>query len=190
LYFPNFGNALLQPEKGRNTDVGVTFAQAGHSVKLVHFDNKIRGFITNTTLAANIPRARIDGWTLGYDGQINAWRLNASIDSLDPRNEVTGKLLPRRSKNQMQLGAGYSAGAWSAGADVLKVGSRFDNATNTAAAALPGYTTLDLHAKYLVTKDWAIEGKINNLTDRQYETAQGYNQPGRGLFVSLRYSPK
>ena len=190
LYFPNFGNALLQPEKGRNTDVGVTFSQGGHSVKLVHFDNKIRGFITNTTLAANIPRARIDGWTLGYDGQIGAWRLNASVDSLDPRNEVTGKLLPRRSKNQLQLGAGYSAGAWSAGADVLKVGSRFDNATNTAAATLPGYTTLDLHAKYLVTKDWAIEGKINNLTDRQYETAQGFNQPGRGVFVSLRYSPK
>ena len=166
----------------------MTFNQAGHSVKLVHFDNKIRGFITNATLAANIPRARIDGWTLGYEGQLDAWRLNASVDSLDPRNELTGKQLARRSKTQLQLGAGYNAGLWSAGVDLLKVGGRFDNATNTA--PLAGYTTLDLHAKYQLAKDWALEGKINNLTDRKYETALGYNQAGRGLFVSLRYAPK
>ncbi len=190
LYFPNFGNANLQPEKGRNTDIGVTYSQAGHSVKLVHFDNKIRGFITNTTLAANIPRARIDGWTLGYEGKINAWSVNASFDSLDPRNELTNKLLARRSKTQMQLGGRYEAGVWSAGADVLKMGSRFDNATNTATAALAGYTTVDLNARYQLAKDWALEGKINNLTDRKYETALGFNQPGRGLFVSLRYAPK
>jgi vitamin B12 transporter len=190
LYFPNFGVANLQPEKGRNTDVGVTFSQSGHSVKLVHFDNKIRGFITNTTLAANIPRARIDGWTLGYEGALGAWRLNASIDSIDPRNELTGKILPRRSKTQMQLGGRYDAGIWSAGADVLKVGDRFDNATNTAAAAIAGYTTVDLNASYQLAKAWALQGKINNLTDRSYETALGFNQPRRGLFVSLRYAPK
>ena len=188
LYFPSFGNPLLQPEKGRNTDLGITFSQAGHSVKLIRFDNRIRGFITSATLAANIPRARIDGWTLGYEGQLQAWRLNASFDSLDPRNELTGKILPRRSKQQTQLGAAYDAGTWSAGADLLKVGDRFDNATNTT--PLPGYTTLDLHASYKLTKDWALSGKINNLTDRQYETAFGYNQPGRGVFVSLRYAPK
>lgn len=188
LYFPNFGNALLQPEKGRNIDLGVTFSQAGHSVKLIRFDNKIRGFITNATLAANIPRARIDGWTLGYEGQLQAWRLNASFDSIDPRNELTGKTLPRRSKEQVLLGVAYDAGVWSAGGDLLKVSNRFDNATNTT--PLPGYTTLDLHARYQLTKDWALSGKINNLSDRKYETALGYNQPGRGMFVSLRYAPK
>ena len=57
LYFPGFGNPALQPERGKNTDVGVTWAASGQEVKLVRFDNKIRGFMTNTTLAGRTFRA-------------------------------------------------------------------------------------------------------------------------------------
>jgi hypothetical protein len=39
--------------------LGLTWAADGHEVKLVRYDNKIRGYITNTTLPANIPRSRI-----------------------------------------------------------------------------------------------------------------------------------
>jgi vitamin B12 transporter len=60
LYFPNFGNPLLQPERGRNTDLGLTWSAAGHEVKLVRFDNKIRGYMTSTTIPTNIPQSRID----------------------------------------------------------------------------------------------------------------------------------
>ncbi len=55
LYFPNFGNPDLKPEEGKNTDVGITWSQDGQSVKLVRYDNRIRGFITNTTLPAEHP---------------------------------------------------------------------------------------------------------------------------------------
>jgi vitamin B12 transporter len=76
LYFPGFGNVALQPERGRTPTLGLTWAANGHEVKLVRFDNKIRGYMTNTTLPINIPRSRIDGWTLGYEGK--AGRLGAA----------------------------------------------------------------------------------------------------------------
>jgi vitamin B12 transporter len=188
LYFPGFGNTALQPERGRNTDLGLTWSEAGHTVKLVHFDNKIRGFITPTTTAANVPQARIDGYTLSYDGSFGALTLRASVDAMDPRNEQTGKRLPRRSAEQVRLGADYGVGAWTFGGSVLKAGSSFNDVANLQ--PLAGYTTTDLYADYRLSKEWTLQTKVNNLTDRQYETTLGFNQPGRAIFVTARYQPK
>lgn len=188
LYFPGFGNTALQPERGRNTDLGVTWSDAGHTVKLVHFDNKIRGFITSTTNPVNVPRARIDGWTLSYDGSFGALALRAAVDSLDPRNEITGKRLPRRSTTQVTLGADYGMGPWTFGGSVLRSGDRFDDTANLK--PISGYTTVDVYADYALNKAWKLQTRLINFTDRQYETLLGYNQPGRGVFVTLRYQPK
>ena len=188
LYFPGFGNAALQPEEGKNTDVGITWSAGGHEVKLVRFDNKIRGYMTNTTLPINIPRTRIDGWTLGYEGTVGNLALRASYDAMDPRNELNGRQLPRRAKELVTLGADYRAGAWSFGGSVLNVGSRFDDAANTR--MLASYTTVDVYANWAITKDWSLQAKVNNLTGRQYETAFGYNQPGRGAYLTLRWQPR
>jgi vitamin B12 transporter len=191
LYFfsPSFkGDPSLQPERGRNTDLGVTWSEAGQTVKLVHYDNKIKGFIANTTAPANVPQARIEGYTLSYDGVFGPLTLTASADSLDPRNELTGKRLPRRSASQFRLGADYDASVWVFGGSLLRAGSSFNDVTNLQ--PLDGYTTADLYADYKLNKDWKLQLKLNNLTNKQYETILGYNQPGRAVFVTLRYQPK
>ncbi len=194
LYFPGFGNSALQPEAGRNTELGASYRVNAHEFKLVRYDNKIRGFITNTTLAANIPRARIEGTSLSYngtfDGSLKGLHLSASLDALDPRNELNGRLLPRRAKELATLGADYATGLWKFGATLLYVGDRFDDANNTPARALADFATLDLGAEYALDKEWRLQAKINNIADKVYETAFGFNQPRRGVFVTLRYQPK
>ena len=188
LYFPGFGNTGLQPESGRNTDLGVTWTDAGHSVKLVRYDNKIRGFITSTTMPVNVPQARITGLTLAYDGNFGPLTVRASADGLEPRNEVTGKRLPRRSANQFRLGADYSAADWAFGGMLLRTGSSFSDSANLL--PLNGYATVDLYVEYKLSQEWKIQTKVNNLTNQSYETILGYNQPGRGVFVTLRWQPK
>ena len=188
LYFPGFGTPTLQPEEGRNTDIGVTFSQGGHTVKLVHFDNRIRGFIPSGPLPANVPRARIDGWTLGYDGTLGGVELRASIDAMDPRNELTGRKLPRRADTQATLGADVGIGAWKFGASLLAISQRYDDTGNTF--GLGGYATLDLHADYAVARDWSLSANWRNVMDKDYQTVRGHNQPGRGVFVTLRWQPK
>ncbi len=188
LYYPSYGTLGLQPEKGRNLDLGVTYSENGQTVKLVHFDNKIQGFITGQTKAESIPRARIKGWTLGYDGAFGPLNLRATVDVLDPRNELTGKLLQRRARNQFTLGADYTTGAWTFGGSMLSVGSRFDDTKN--AVALDSYTTMDVFVNYTISKDLSLQTKINNLANKSYETAYGFNQAGRSVFVTLRYAMK
>lgn len=189
LYYPNFGNTELQPEEGRNSEIGIAWTEGAHTVKLVAFDNKIRGFITNTVRPENIPRARIEGWTLGYDGSFGALSVHASYDKLDPRNELTGKMLARRANDQVGLSADYSAGAWKFGASMLHVGRRFDDTANTARLRLGNYTTVDLFAEYRFRPDWTVQARIENLNDARYETAYGYNQRGRAGYVALKWQP-
>lgn len=188
LYFPGFGNPALLPERGKNTDLGITYQRGGHELKLVRFDNRIRGFMTNTTLPVNIPRARIEGWSLGYEGKVGALELDANYERLDPRNELNGRQLPRRAKETFTLGAGYRMGQWRFGASLLHAGTRFDDANNTR--RLAGYTTADLSVDWSFSRDWSMQAKVNNLADERYETAYGYNQPGRGVYVTLRWQPK
>lgn len=188
LYFPGFGNPALQPEEGKNYDLALTWAQDGQEVKLVRFDNRIRGFMTNTTLPQNIPRARIDGWTLGYAGTFGQLALRASLDLLDPRNVTNGRQLPRRAEEQATLGADWTQGAWRFGGSVLAVGERFDDAANLN--RLGGYGTVDLYADWQFARDWSLQAKVNNLGDKEYETAMGYNQPGRAAYLTLRWQPK
>jgi len=49
---------------------------------------------------------------------------------------------------------------------------------------------VDLHADYAVARDWTLQANLRNITDRDYQTVRGYNQPGRGAFVTLRWQPK
>jgi vitamin B12 transporter len=190
LYYPGFSNPGLQPEEGKNADIGITWTEGAHTVKLVGYDNKIRGFITNTTIPENVPRARIQGWTLSYEGNFDAVTVRASYDGLDPVNELTGKMLPRRAKQQANLGIDYATGLWKFGATALYVGQRYDDVANSIATRLGHYMTIDLFAEYKITPEWALQARVANLTDATYETAYGYNQRGISGFLTVKWAPR
>ena len=190
LYYPGYSNPLLKPEEGKSAELGLDWTRDVHHAKLIRFDNRINNLISSpapTYLPVNVNEARIKGWTLGYDASLEALTVRASVDALDPRNALTGQLLQRRAKSQVTLGADYALGPWSLGGSLLRVGERFDDVANTR--LLGGYTTADVRLGYALNKSWSLQCRINNLTDRQFETARGYNQPGREMLVTLRYQP-
>lgn len=188
LYYPQYGNATTQPETGRNAELSVNYTQGTHDFKLTRFDQRIRGFITDFPVVTNIPRAHIQGWTLAYQAELGNTNLRASLDLLDAQNVLTGKKLPRRADQQLTLGMDTRVGNWTLGGDLVSVSKRFDDAANKI--ELAPFATLDLYANYRINKDWFIQAKVNNLTDKQYELANGYNQPGRSLLVTFKYQPK
>jgi len=88
----------------------------------------------------------------------------------------------------MSTTVSYSIDTWKLGAAVLSTSDAYDNTTNTV--SLGGYTTVDVFASKKVRKDWSVEGRVINLGDKFYQTALGYNQPGRAAYVTLRYLPQ
>lgn len=52
---------------------------------------------------------------------------------------------------------------------------------------IDGFTTANLKVRYRVTEGLALEGGVNNLTDKNYQLADGFPAAGRTGFINLRY---
>ena len=190
LYFPNFGNPRLLPEKGQHGELSLRYSTGEHRVRAAWYDYRYRGFISSGPQPVNLPRVEIDGVTLSYDGRWRALDLTASYDHTDPRNATAGnanfgKQLARRARQALRLGVDWQAGAWTAGATASAFSHRFDNAANTA--RLGGYGTLDLRAEWSLSAAAKLGLRLNNVGDKVYSTVLGYDQPRREGFVTLRY---
>ena len=193
LYFPGFGNPTLQPEEGRHGELGLRYAHGAHALRAAYVDNRIRGYIPSGPLPANVPRTRIDGWVFSYEGRFAGARVTASYERLDPRNATegspdAGKLLPRRAREALRAGVDAPLGRASVGATLLAFSERYEDPANRFRMA--GFATLDLRADWAIDRAWTLGVALNNLADKVYETAYGFNQPGREVYVTLRWAQR
>ncbi|MDG5976441.1 outer membrane cobalamin receptor protein [Hydrogenophaga taeniospiralis CCUG 15921] len=182
------GNPSTQPERGKNREFGLTYNRDAHEVKLTRFDNRVRGFITTQPVVENVPQARIEGWSLVYAASAGAWSWSTQLELLDARNLANGRKLQRRADKTLTASLDHQLGAWTWGASLLAMSGRFDDAANTV--ALAGFATLDLHTQYRLDPNWSLNLRLNNLADKAYETARGYNQPGRAAYVTVDWRPQ
>jgi vitamin B12 transporter len=192
LYWPNTGfgggNPNLRPEQAKNREIGLDwFGPTGARLSWTHFDNRIQNLITGWP-PVNINRARITGDSFTGGHRWGAWQAQIGLDLMKPIDTATGNRLPRRASEQAKLRIAYEPGAWSAGAELLAVGQRYDTATQTR--AMGRYELVNLFGHYRIDRDLRLEARLDNLLDQDYETAWGYRNPGRSLFVGLRYQPK
>ncbi len=193
LYFPGFGNPDLLPETGKHGEAFVQWTAGVHHVRLTGYESRYDSFISSGPLPVNVPRVRVEGGTLAWDARLEAWTLAASYDYVDPINDTAGtstyrKLLPRRAKQSAKASADWQLGPYSVGASVQAYSHRFDDTTNSI--RLGGYGVVDLRADWAFAKDFSLGVRVNNVGGRDYQTAFGYEQPGREGFVTLRWSSR
>ena len=190
LYFPFGGNASLRPERLKSTELGLQYALGGHVARAVLFENRFTDLIGNDAdfNRINVGRARNRGLDLSYAGRIGDLGVRAGLVRQNPIDRDTGARLARRARQQATLGADYGIGAWRFGGTLLHVGSRFDDAANQR--PLAAYTTADAYASWQFARDFSAQANVNNLTNKRYETAYGYNQPGRGVYLALRWQTR
>jgi len=144
-----------------------------------------------TFFPENVSQARIRGVELGYALHRDAWQVDVALDLLDPENRSAGidhgNLLPRRARHALSVEVHREFERARLGARLTAADSRFDDIANQQ--RLGGYAALDLLGEYAVHRDLRLQLRIENLFDRQYQTAASFNQPGRGIFFTLRYTP-
>ncbi|MHB8535148.1 MAG: TonB-dependent vitamin B12 receptor [Sulfuricaulis sp.] len=191
LYFPNYGNPNLQPEKSKSVETGLHGKQAwggwdvrAYQTSIDHLINTVCDINFNCT-AANVDEARIRGLETQVSTTLAGWRSGLSLSITDPRDVATNHVLPRRSKRTLRLNTDHSFGKTRFGMTWLAQGRRFDDAANTVVVG--GYGLLNLRAEYDLSKDWRVRAHLDNVFDKQYETVHNYNTPGRSVFVSLGY---
>ena len=189
LYFPGFSNPLLKPERSEQAEVGVRWTSALTRASLVRFDHRIDDLIAPDFISfipVNIPRARIKGWELTGDALLAGFAVKTSLTSQRPIDADTGRQLRSRAKVFGSLGVERSVGQWTIGGDVVANGRRYDSATEAASSRMGGYALLNARVAYQVSKLVSVEINGQNLTDRQYELARGYNTPNRTVFLNFK----
>ena len=199
--FSEYGQPALQPEKSRNLELGLHWAQGASRLGVTAYRNRVTNLITFGAPGPcagvfgcyeNAGRARLQGVTIAGAHRLGVVNLGGSLDLQQPRNTGTGKLLARRAQRSLKLQADtrVSTGnqAWTLGAEWQVTSHRWDNAANTM--RLGGYGLLNLYASTRIAGQWDLLARIDNLGGKSYQLAGGYPAPGRTFFVGLRWTPR
>lgn len=184
LYYPGFANPNLRPETSRSIDAQLVWQAGPTRLALTGYRSNVRDLIqficdANFNCAPqNVARARLTGATVSVSHSIGAARIEAAFDALDPKNQITGKLLPRRAREAGQLTvSGPLLSGLEASGTLRAAGKRFDDAANRN--RLPAYELLDLSARWSFAPGWQLAAAVDNVFDREYQTARGYSTGGR-----------
>jgi vitamin B12 transporter len=190
-YSPGFGglfagNPDLQPETSRSEELGLEYApDQGQRFKANLYNTRVSNLISFSGIdfqAENVARARIKGAELDYEKSFGSWQVSTSYTWQDARNEDSDLPLLRRPKQKFTGMLDRSFGeSLRLGAEVIHSGRRND----VGGITLPGYTLVNLRASWTMAPQWTLRARLENLTDRDYELAYGYNTPGRSGFFEL-----
>nr|WP_301334428.1 TonB-dependent receptor [Solimonas sp. SE-A11] len=184
------GNPDLDPEEARNYELGLRQQLGkGHSADLRVFQSDVDDLIALVCnpgcLNVNIDEYRNRGAELAWNYRSSTWIAGLSGILQKPENRATGDLLARRAKRSVSGHLVRRFGPHSLGLDVLGSGEREEG----IAPPLGGYALVNLTGGLQLDPALRLEARIENLLDKEYQTARGYNQQGAAFFVSLRYAP-
>ncbi|WP_156013160.1 TonB-dependent receptor domain-containing protein [Thioalkalivibrio sp. HK1] len=194
LYYPGYANPDLDPEESEAFNIGLAgdIDTLSWSANYFHrsVDRLIASSAANDYIPQNIEKAGIQGLELTLDGNLSETVFAAALTLIDARDLERDRRLPRRPRNSFRLDIDRQltshlgiGGTW------RLEGERHEYPFGGGTTVLGGFGTLDLRASYSPAKRWEIAAKIENATDKKYMTAENYNQPGFGLFMTLRYLP-
>jgi vitamin B12 transporter len=173
----------------------VTYRYETQTLSVVAYNNQITNLIafgaagacvSSFGCYANTAKATLQGVTLSGESRWGSTVWSASLDLQDPVDADNGNRLARRAQTVLKLGAETSWQGWNWKADVLLSGDRFDDAPNKT--LLPGYGLLNVGASRSIAPQTELLVRLDNLGDKAYETAKGYANPGRTVFVGVKWT--
>ena len=212
LYSPS-GALSLRPEEANGWDAGVEqhlFADR-LTLSATYFGRKTTNLIDFVFCASadqpgctparlnnggfydNVARNEAEGVELQADWKpLDALEFTGNYtfdddEDRSPGSPTRGDQLARRPKNTANLSASY---LWPVKlrtvAAVRYAGRSFDN--NADSILLKSYTLLDIRASYPLRENLELYARVENLTDKHYETAYQYGTLGRAGYAGVRVS--
>jgi vitamin B12 transporter len=182
-----YGNPDLKPEYSKSFETGLQYYSNTSIVRISLFKSNIADQIVYDDVTRftflNMNKVINEGLEVSASQEIMGWSTRSSLTMQDPRNADTGERLRRRAALLGSLSANRMFGNFRFGGDLAYTGSRPDIDNNN----LRPYWLAGITARYQVNKSYSLFGRIDNVLNENYQTAFGFNQPSRGLFVGLNW---
>ncbi len=186
LYSP-YGNTDITPENTKSYDATLGYK----GLKLTYFYNTIEDMIDfdlSTYTYNNIKgKSTLKGWELGYQKELLVDTLLSLNYTMLSAKDKDGIDLPKRAKENLKFGIDYY------GIDKIYfgifgeyVGSRYDDRAKTKQTGC--YTVANAVVNYDITKTVSVYTKIDNITDKYYQTTDGFATSPRAYYAGLKVS--
>ena len=194
LFFPGFGNPLLQPEQNWGWDAGFeqSYWDKKGNFSVDYFHNSLKNLIEFDAnfIPQNVARAKTQG--IEMENQIKLYEnltFSTSYTYTNAVDEATGKRLTRRPWHQGKLSLTYDWWKFHLRGDWILVGTREDQ---TGVFGRPpreknaGYTRLDALVSFDLNTWSQVYFRGENLTDDHYDEALGFDNPTARFFVGTK----
>lgn len=195
LYYPNFSNPDLKPEKARNYEVAVRQQiTPQQSAQLRLFRTDVRDYVAFfpgpnfSSVPQNVQSVRLEGVQATWRYTDADW--DARVDGIwqDPRNRSTDQRLLRRARLIGSAQVDRRFGRFNVGGSVYSSSQRSDvGAISGATVSDGGYALFSINAGVRLTSRLRLDARLDNAFNHHYQTAAGYNQPGSAVYATLRY---
>lgn len=191
--YSGFGNPLLKPEEIDTKEIGFQYAKGSTLLKVVAFDSSITNQIQYNPAASqseNIGKVSNQGIEVTYLTTLAGLDLRSSLTLQDPVDERDQQTLLRRAETLASVGVSKSFGALNVGTDWQYTGKRRDLryvGFTSFPTQLSSFVVGNITARYALTKQVTLFGRVENVTDEIYENAYGFNQTPRSYFVGVSW---
>jgi vitamin B12 transporter len=200
--FPDFGffaNPNLKPEESLGYDAGFEQPLFNDRARFgaTYFHNDIKNLIATTFDAVtfsstniNVGRARTEGVeAFASVGITERFRLRGDYTYTKAIDIDTGLELLRRPRHKASATATWTPNDfWQLSGTVLHVGEWIDGNRDFSVPRLtaPGYSIVNLAAKYTVNEYASLFARVDNLFDLCYQNPTGFERPGLGIFGGIQ----
>lgn len=189
LAHPQFGNRSLEPERTNSITIGLQHQGQDHRWWLEHFVTYLQQRIDYDFASMrliNSGRASIAGIESGATMNWPQYRLGLNFNATrtDAVDSSSGNRLLRRPLYKWQLRLHKAMDGFA-----LSVATRFVGNRQDVAGSLPSYLVLDANFSWNMSQQLRWSLRLDNILNEDYQEAQGYNAPGREVFLGLRWRP-
>ncbi|MEJ2457721.1 MAG: TonB-dependent receptor [Novosphingobium sp.] len=139
---------------------------------------------------ANVDKSHTRGLELAAAARWKVLFANANYSWIDaedrtPDSSTYGRQLARVPRHLANAEAGVELPSGLRGSVAARYSGRtFDRATGTT--RLKDYWLFDVRAQWPVTEGLMLQGRVENVADKSYQTAGGYAALGRTFYLGLR----
>ncbi|CAA6823246.1 MAG: Unknown protein [uncultured Sulfurovum sp.] len=189
--FNPVGNANLKPEKTKSLDVTIAYKD----FSATYFNTKIDDlteFVYGTGYSTVLGTSKIKGYELSYNSTFfDIVALSLGYTKLNAKDKDDNDL-QRRANESLKFGIDYyGIDKLHIGLNGEYIGDRKDRIYNpitfsTTDVKSGNYSVANLTMNYEVDKHLNFYGKINNLTDKYYQTAYNYASSPRAFYTGMK----
>jgi vitamin B12 transporter len=178
------GNTNLKPETAKNLEFGIEKQHSWGNIKATIYQSKVNDLIDWVGAGyVNTHKLKTKGVELSIVANVKDYLIDFGYNFVDSKKNDEAAQSLRRPKNTFNLAISKQYGSFNSKVQVIKKSSSLD----TGNIKLNGYSLVNVSTHYQLNDNAKLSLNVDNVFDKDYEIASGYNQLSRTFNLGLDY---